>query len=233
MADALGSLPVAALRLPADQVARPHDVGIERIAQLARKPRNALRLRFGPDATLRLDQVLGALPETLAALQPPEVPRVRLTFAEPVSDPGFGIEIAALTASCVEALSERQTIGRQVAEKDSAADLASLVDALRVWLGPSRVFRLTDRNSVAGLARAHTAARVTGVRLIAGCRLDLTDFPPLLVYPTDRPACSRLCRLLTLGKGRAGKGACRLTARASFMTRSKPNSSTRPATGIV
>ncbi|WP_375457175.1 error-prone DNA polymerase, partial [uncultured Methylobacterium sp.] len=70
---------------------------------------------------------------------------------------------------------------------------------------------VTDRNSLAGLARAHAAARVTGVRLIVGCRLDLTDFPPLLVYPTDRLAYARLCRLLTLGKGRAGKGGCRLS----------------------
>src|SRR5438270_6800178 len=32
----------------------------------------------------------------------------------------------------------------------------------------------------------------------------------MLVYPKDRPAYSRLCRLLTIGKGRAGKGACDL-----------------------
>ncbi len=42
--------------------------------------------------------------------------------------------------------------------------------------------------------------------LIVGCRLDLTDGAALLVYPTDRAAYGRLCRLLTLGKGRAGKG---------------------------
>ena len=58
--------------------------------------------------------------------------------------------------------------------------------------------------------RAHEAAKVTGVRLIVGCRLDLTDFPSLLVYPTDRAAYGRLCRLLTLGKTRAGKGKCTL-----------------------
>ena len=68
---------------------------------------------------------------------------------------------------------------------------------------------ITDRNSVAGLVRAHLAARETGVRLIPGCRLDLED-AGVLVYPADRPAWSRLCRLLTLGKRRAGKGGCRL-----------------------
>ncbi len=65
---------------------------------------------------------------------------------------------------------------------------------------------IVDRNSVAGVVQAWTAARTTGVRLVAGARLDLVDGAALLVYPTDRPAWSRLCRLLTLGKGRAGKG---------------------------
>ena len=51
---------------------------------------------------------------------------------------------------------------------------------------------------------------VTGVRLIVGCRLDLEDFPSVLVYPMDRAAYGRLCRLLTVGKARAGKGKCSL-----------------------
>jgi error-prone DNA polymerase len=69
---------------------------------------------------------------------------------------------------------------------------------------------ITDRNSLAGIVRAHEASRDTGVRLIVGCRLDLTDGTSLLVYPTDRAAYSRLCRLLSLGKGRGGKGQCHL-----------------------
>ncbi len=69
---------------------------------------------------------------------------------------------------------------------------------------------ITDRNSLAGIVRAHQRARDTGVRLVVGCRLDLTDAPPVLIYPTDRPAYARLCRLLTIGKRRAGKGACSL-----------------------
>ncbi|WP_312084823.1 error-prone DNA polymerase [Brevundimonas sp.] len=69
---------------------------------------------------------------------------------------------------------------------------------------------VTDRNSLAGIVRAHEAAKVAGVRLIVGCRLVLDDGTEVLVYPKDRPAYSRLCRLLTLGKRRGGKGACRL-----------------------
>ncbi len=69
---------------------------------------------------------------------------------------------------------------------------------------------VADRNTLAGIVRAHEAAKATGVRLIPGCRLDLACGMSVLVYPTDRAAWSRLCRLLTLGKGRAGKGKCHL-----------------------
>ncbi|WP_269586420.1 error-prone DNA polymerase [Roseibium sp. Sym1] len=69
---------------------------------------------------------------------------------------------------------------------------------------------VVDRNSLAGVVRALEASRQTGVRLVVGCRLDLADALPVLVYPTDRPAYARLCRLLSLGKGRAGKGKCYL-----------------------
>ena len=67
---------------------------------------------------------------------------------------------------------------------------------------------ITDRHSLAGIVRAYVAARDTEVRLVIGCRLDLADGPSLLVYPTDRAAYGRLCRLLSAGKKAGGKGAC-------------------------
>jgi len=67
---------------------------------------------------------------------------------------------------------------------------------------------VVDRNSVAGIVRAWDAEKTTGVRAIIGCRLDLVDGTALLVYPTDRAAYGRMCRLLSVGKARAGKGAC-------------------------
>jgi error-prone DNA polymerase len=73
-----------------------------------------------------------------------------------------------------------------------------------------KAIAVVDRNSLAGIVRAYEASRVTGVRLIVGCRLDLEDFPSVLVYPTDRASYGRLCRLLTVGKARAGKGKCSL-----------------------
>src|ERR1700734_2737290 len=73
-----------------------------------------------------------------------------------------------------------------------------------------KALAVTDRNSLAGIVRAHQRAKEAGVRLIIGCRLDLADGPSVLVYPTDRAAYSRLTRLLTVGKGGAGKGKCTL-----------------------
>src|SRR5690348_4957167 len=69
---------------------------------------------------------------------------------------------------------------------------------------------ITDRNSFAGIVRAHHAAKEIGIRLVVGCRLDLRDGTSLLAYPTDRAAYGRLTRLLTLGKRRAPKGECHL-----------------------
>jgi error-prone DNA polymerase len=69
---------------------------------------------------------------------------------------------------------------------------------------------VADLGTVAGVVRAWEAQKVTGVRSLAGARVDLACGRSLLLYPTDRPAWSRLTRLLTVGKRRAGKGGCRL-----------------------
>ena len=70
---------------------------------------------------------------------------------------------------------------------------------------------IADRATLAGVVRAHGAAKAAGLRLLTGCRLMPEDGPGLIVYPRDRAAYGRLSRVLTLGKRRAGKGECRLT----------------------
>jgi error-prone DNA polymerase len=69
---------------------------------------------------------------------------------------------------------------------------------------------ITDRNSLAGIARAHHAAKLLDFKLVVGCRLAFRDGREVLVYPTDRFAYGRLCELLTLGRRRAPKGECHL-----------------------
>ncbi|MGA2499984.1 MAG: PHP domain-containing protein, partial [Tepidisphaeraceae bacterium] len=77
-----------------------------------------------------------------------------------------------------------------------------------------RAIAITDINSLAGVVRAYAARKELlaagsyAPQLVIGTRLTLDDGPDLLVWPTDRPAYARLCRLLTLGKRRAQKGEC-------------------------
>jgi len=70
---------------------------------------------------------------------------------------------------------------------------------------------LTDRNSVAGVVRAHLAKREQKLALAyhPGARLVFADgTPDILVYPRDRAGWGRLTRLLTLGNRRGKKGEC-------------------------
>ena len=69
---------------------------------------------------------------------------------------------------------------------------------------------ITDRNTLAGIVRAHAAAKANGIRIVVGCRLDLLDGLSLLAYPTSITAYAQLSNLLTLGNRRAEKGECHL-----------------------
>ena len=74
-----------------------------------------------------------------------------------------------------------------------------------------RALALTDRNTLAGVVRAHEAAQRTGLHFIPGARLDLEDGPSLLCLPTTRHGYGALSRLITTGRRRAPKGECMLT----------------------
>ena len=88
---------------------------------------------------------------------------------------------------------------------------------------------ITDRHTLAGVVRAHVAAKDAGIPLLVGAHLAVrpgpdapfTDEPGglevstvpavrLLVYATSRRGYAGLCRLLTLGKRRTTKGRCDL-----------------------
>ena len=80
---------------------------------------------------------------------------------------------------------------------------------------------IADRNSVAGVVRAHVALRDareqaaeaglpdTDFKLVVGARLAFADgTPDIIAYPATRAGWGRLTRLLTLGNLRADKGGC-------------------------
>ena len=70
---------------------------------------------------------------------------------------------------------------------------------------------VADRNTLAGVVRAHIIAKEEGLRLIVGARLAFRDgTPDLIAYPKDRAAFANLTRLLTKGNLRAPKGECHL-----------------------
>ncbi|MEW6017057.1 MAG: error-prone DNA polymerase, partial [Pseudomonadota bacterium] len=85
-------------------------------------------------------------------------------------------------------------------------ELAATAEALGI-----SALGICDRNSLAGVVRAWSAAKDLKLRMLTGCRLDFADgTPSLLCYPRDRDAYGRLTRLLTLGQRRAKKGGCEL-----------------------
>ena len=80
---------------------------------------------------------------------------------------------------------------------------------------------IADRNTVAGVVRAHEALRKANLgllgaklppidfRLLVGARLVFHDgTPDIVAYPATRYGWGRLTRLLTLGNRRAVKGGC-------------------------
>ncbi len=77
-------------------------------------------------------------------------------------------------------------------------------------------FGLADRNSVAGVVRAHAALKDIDAKLRyhPGTRLVFADATPdIIAYPKSRKGWGNLTRLLTLGNRRTQKGACHLTCK--------------------
>ncbi|MEL7154286.1 MAG: DNA polymerase Y family protein, partial [Pseudomonadota bacterium] len=81
---AIAGLPVAALRLEADTAENLAKIGITTIEPLTRMPRGALARRFGIDCMRRLDQAMGAEPETLSPDRALPVFAARMTLPEPI-----------------------------------------------------------------------------------------------------------------------------------------------------
>ena len=69
---------------------------------------------------------------------------------------------------------------------------------------------LTDRESVAGIVRGFTPAKELGLKYIVGTEVHPADAPPMVLWPSDRAAYGRMCRLLSRGRMRAEKGQCEL-----------------------
>ncbi|HWS14167.1 MAG TPA: error-prone DNA polymerase [Rhodocyclaceae bacterium] len=69
---------------------------------------------------------------------------------------------------------------------------------------------LTDECSLAGVVRAHLAARQTRLKLIVGAEIRLADGPRLVLLAADHNGYGNLAALITRGRRSAAKGSYRL-----------------------
>ncbi|MCC6572354.1 MAG: error-prone DNA polymerase [Planctomycetes bacterium] len=69
---------------------------------------------------------------------------------------------------------------------------------------------ITDWHTLAGMVRAHEAAKDYGLKLLVGTRVRLREGITLCLYAMNRAGYGNLCRLLTIGKRRTVKGECAL-----------------------
>ena len=74
-----------------------------------------------------------------------------------------------------------------------------------------RSLALTDRDGVYGIVRAHVQARALGVQVLIGVQVTIRDGSHLLLLAQEQRGYAQLCRLLTMGHGRAPKGQSTVT----------------------
>ena len=74
-----------------------------------------------------------------------------------------------------------------------------------------RGLALTDLNSLAGVVKAHVAAKACGLKLLVGAEITPEDAPAVVLLAQTRQGYGNLCRLITRGRRRAPKGECVLT----------------------
>jgi error-prone DNA polymerase len=73
-----------------------------------------------------------------------------------------------------------------------------------------RALAITDRHSLAGVVRAHVAAKATGLKLLIGAEVPLDDAATVVLVAASREGYGGLSKLLTVGRRRAAKGSCTL-----------------------
>ncbi len=74
---------------------------------------------------------------------------------------------------------------------------------------------LTDECSLAGVVRAHLAAKAAGLKLCIGSELTLVDGTKLVLLSTDRASYGNLAQLVTRGRRQAKKGSYALSRDSS------------------
>jgi protein ImuB len=109
--EALGGLPLAALRLPAAMTAALERVGLKRIGDILERPRAPLTARFGPLLLQRLAQALGQEDEPLSPRLPVAPYMAERRLAEPIAREADVLGIAVCLARRLAEMLERHGEG--------------------------------------------------------------------------------------------------------------------------
>ena len=199
-AEAVTDLPVAALRISAEDEVLLDRLGLKRIGQLLGKPRAPLAARFGTHLVMRLDQALGHLDEVLSPRRPPPRLSAERRFAEPVVDRDSLLKtVASLACALVPAL-ERSALGARFLE---AAFFRIDGEVTRIGVGTASPLRAAD--SVAMLF----AERLTALESEwdAGFGFDMLRLAVLRAEPLEAE------QIDLSGEGSGGTGFARLIDR--------------------
>lgn len=199
--DALGDLPVAALRLTEDERVGLERLGLRRVGALAAAARAPLARRFGAGLLLRLDQALGRQPEAITPLPPPPHYGVRLSLPEPIGLIG-DLEAGArrLLERLCETLKAQEKGARKIvltlARVDQESQKVELCLA-RALRDPDRILALLGR----GLADVEAGFGIDMMRLEA---VQVEAMPPEQLRSHGTPQVDRLDDLITRVGARIG-----------------------------
>jgi protein ImuB len=110
-AEAIADLPVAALRIAAEDESLLDSFGLKSIAQLYDKPRAPLAARFSRGLMTRLDQALGHLDEVLKPRRPAPQLSAERRFAEPLLERDSLLESVRSLAQALQPALVRHGLG--------------------------------------------------------------------------------------------------------------------------
>ena len=204
--EALGPLPLRALRLSSEALTAAARFGIERIADLYPMPRGPLARRLGRGAVERLDQARGFVPEPIVPVIPFDMPQVERCLVEPIA-----------TAEAIE-----RVIGDLVG--DLVADLAERGLGLRAAVLRCARVDAREQQVMVGTARATRDAkhlvRLFGLRIdriepglgieamtLAAPRVEPLAAEAIAAALGDEPCSADIAPLVDQLSGRAGEAA--------------------------
>ena len=129
---ALSGLSVSTLRLPPETLERLEALGLWKIGDVLRLPREALASRFGVILPQRLDQALGLLPETFVCERLREPLSVLREWEEPIDDRFALSYLCRQMLRELLSLAERHGMGLQELEGEIQAETGPVTIAIRL-----------------------------------------------------------------------------------------------------